>query len=170
MAYSKLTPYQNNGFTVSADYTDTVTTPKNISVPDLSASDFALAKETSDTVTFTNVTGANAVSSEGLKQQYTAVADVYRNTDIDAASKLPSTRGIQVMNELTETYHATASDKIVALPCMGRLTLRIPTGIPVTQDLVEDLLARTIAASFLNGSVNADKIMKEANRLIRTSF
>lgn len=158
----RMTPYTTGDWTVSDLVTDTISTPKNISVPDLKFStDFTKVLDTADEAKIANVTGTDLLSHESIRFARSEVANIYAGSNSDSAMIMPMKKGIQVMCELSNTYRATNSvtGNEYDLPCKARLVLRVPANTCVTEALVTDLLIRTIASAFGTGSVNADRLM-----------
>lgn len=157
--------YTSGHWTVSDDYTDTVTATKSLVIPDLSYKvDYAKKEDEPTTASITNTTSAGLTPSETVKFGYSTVANIYTNTDVDAVACSPSKRGVQVMAELTENYKAVNSvtgDEII-LPCKGRVVLRFPSMSCVNNQLVADLFARSVSAALNTGLTDASRIVELA--------
>lgn len=157
--------YTIGDWTVSDLVTDTLTTPKNISVPDLSYGvDYTKVADTAEEARVANTTGPDLLSHENIRFARSDVSNIYAGVNSDSAMILPMKKGVQVMCELSNTYRAanSVSGNEYDLPCKGRIVLRFPASTCVTQALVTDLLIRTIASAYGTGAVNADRIMDMA--------
>lgn len=162
-------PYTTGDWTVSAQRTDTIATPKNIGIPDLKWSvDYAKVIDGTTEAKVANVTGADLLSHESVRFARSDVANIYSGVSVDSALQLSQKKGVQVMAEIDCSYKAANSvtGNEYDLPCKGRIVLRVPAFTCVTENLVTDLLIRTIASAFGTGAVNADRIME----LIRGSL
>lgn len=157
-----MTPYTCGDYNVSDLYTDTLATPKNISVPDLDyAVDYKKVTDEPSEAVIANITGPDLLSHENIRFARSDVSDVYQGVSIDTSMKFPNRRGVQVMAELSTIYRAvnSVSGNEYDLPCKGRLVLRVPAASCVTTTLVADLLMRTISAAFATGGTNDQRIM-----------
>lgn len=155
-------PYTTGDWTVSAQYTDTIATPKNVSVPNLDwSNDYAKVVDGSSEAKIANVTGADLLSHENVRFARSDVNNIYSGVVVDSALQLSQKKGVQVMAEIETSYKAANSvtGNEYDLPCKGRIVLRLPAFTCVTEDLVKDLLVRTIASAFGTGSVTVDRIM-----------
>lgn len=160
-----MTSYTIGDWTVSDLVADTLTTPKNISVPDLDyAVDFTKVLDTAEEAKIANVTGPDLVSHENIRFARSEVGNIYAGSNSDSAMVLPMKKGVQVMCEIGNTYRAanSVSGNEYDLPCKGRIVLRFPASTCVTKTLVNDLLVRTVASAFGTGAVTADRIMDMA--------
>lgn len=163
---SYMNNYVTGNWTVSDQYTDSVAVPKNISVPDLSfAIDFKKTLDEPDNAVINNITGSDLSSHETIRFAKSAVTNIYQNIDlIDAGSVAPVKRGVQVMVELTTVYHIANSvtGDEYDLPTKGRVVLRLPSMACVTDQLVTDLLNRTVSAAFNTGETSSARIVELA--------
>lgn len=162
-----MTNYTSGNWTVSDNYTDTNSaTPKNISVPDLDqATDYSQKSDEPDACVVVNTTAPDIQAREAIKFARSSVNNVYQGIkDVDASNQTPSKKGVQVMVETTTIYTATNSvtGDEYHIPCKGRLVLRIPNQSFVTDDMVEDILKRTIAAAFAEGSTDESRVVELA--------
>lgn len=158
-----MTPYTIGDFTVSALYTDTLITPKDISVPDLDfAVDFKKTNDGASEAVIANITSPDLLSHENIRYARQDVSDVYNGVVIDSSMKFPNRRGVQVLAEISTVYRAvnSVSGDEYDLPCKGRIVLRVPAASCVTKALVEDLLNRTISAGFNTGEEDETRVME----------
>ena len=157
-----MTKYTIGNWSVSADTTDTDTTAKNFAIPNLKfASDFTKTQDEPGQAIIANATGTGIESSESIRFACSTVNNVYANAGVDVALQPPLKKGVQVMAEIKTTYHAenSVSGASVDLPCVGRVVLRFPTYSVVTDDLVEDLLKRTVASIFADGKTDVSRVL-----------
>lgn len=155
-------PYTTGDWTVNRQIVDTIATPKNISVPNLSwTADYAKVLDSASEAKVANVTGADLLSHESVRFARSDVANIYQGVDVDSALMLSQKKGVQVMAELSNSYRAANSvtGNEYDLPCKGRIVLRVPAFSCVTEELITDLLVRTIACVFGTSAVNADRLM-----------
>lgn len=153
--------YTIGDWTVSDMIADTITTRKNISVPDLDyAVDFKKVLDEATEGKVANITGPDLMSHEDVRFARSDVANVYSGVSMDTALMLPQKKGVQVMCELTNTYRAVnaKTGNEYDLPCKGRVVLRFPAFTCVTDDLIQDLLVRTISTAFGTGLTSASRI------------
>lgn len=154
--------YTIGDWTVSDLVTDTLETPKSISVPDLDyAVDYTKVLDEATEAKIANTTGPDLLSHENIRFARSEVANVYAGSNTDSAMTLATRKGVQVMAEIRNTYRAanSVSGNEYDLPCTGRIVLRFPAATCVTKTLVTDLLVRTIASTLGTGAVTADRIM-----------
>lgn len=152
--------YTTSNWTVSSLYNDTIQASKNIAVPDLDyAKDYKKSLDEPTEAAITNITGAEISSPEHIRIGATPVNNVYSGTGTELAAMSPSKKGVQTLVEINETYRATntVTGEEIDLPCKGRIVLRFPTHSSVTEDMISDLLMRTISASFATGQTNAKR-------------
>lgn len=156
-----MTNYTIGDWTVSDMITDAVATPKNISVPDLSyAVDYKKILDEATEGKIANITGPDLMSHEDVRYARSDVNNVYAGVSMDTALMLPQKKGVQVMCELTNTYRAVnaKTGNEYDLPCKGRIVLRFPAFTCVTDDLIKDLLVRTIATAFDTGLTSVSRV------------
>lgn len=157
--------YTSGNWAVSDDYTDTVTATKSLAIPDLDFKvDFSKKEDEPNSASIVNTTSTGLNPSEIVKFGCSTVANIYTNTDVDAASYAPSKRGVQVMAEITENYKAVNSvtgDEVI-LPCKGRVVLRFPSMSCVSSALIQDLFIRSVSAALNTGVTDATRIIEMA--------
>lgn len=152
--------YTNNHWLVSGKYTDTVQQSKSLAVPDLSyATDYRKISDEPNEAVISNTTGSNITTMETIRYGASVVNNVYASTDVDASNVAPYKKGVQTLVEVKEIYTATheTSGAEIQLPCTGRIVLRFPTHSCVTEELVKDLLVRTVAAALNTGATDAKR-------------
>lgn len=81
-------------------------------------------------------------------------SNVYAGTSIDAASMLPSKRGVDIVVEQKEVWLGSDTSDATYHPLMPvrcAITLNVPLAAQVTPDAVEHLIGRTVAALYAQG-------------------
>lgn len=155
--------YTIGNWTVSALTTDTVSTAKTLSIPDLSyVADYARQKLDDESATIINVTGTSVNSPESIRYACSSVNDVYSGLKTDKVNKFESTKGMQVMAEIKSTYRGVNSvtGREIDIPITGRVVLRVPSFSCVTSALVQDALNRTVACSLNTGKTDASRMVE----------
>lgn len=156
--------YTSGNWSVSDLTTDTVTTPKNISVPDLSYSvDYAKTMDEPDEAKIANITSPDLAVHETIRFARSKVTNVYQNeTLVDASNVSPNKTGVQVMVELSIIYRAVNSvtGEERDIPTKGRIVLRIPSVSYVTDAIILDLFQRTVSAATKTGATNQSRIVE----------
>lgn len=150
--------------TTSLGYTDSVTTQKTLSIPDLSyAKDFAVTRDTPDEVVITNTTSP-IDQPETIRFGYTTVADVYRNTGIDPSVAAVSKRGASIVIQLNDILRVSCGSETSCspvqfdLPISTHIVVKVPINQYITADLVKQEVLRNVAALFGTGEVTSARI------------
>lgn len=157
--------YTEGNWTVDSLTTDSVSSAKTWSIPDFSYSaDFAVTVDEPEEAILANRTASSLEPAETVRFGVQKVKDIYSTFDVDASAKLASARGVQTLNEVKFLVKATnsVSGQEVMIPFTGRVVLRFPTGSPVTGDMIDYGLQRTVACVMATGSVGPKRILEEA--------
>lgn len=157
--------YTHNQWSVSSNYKDTNQESKTISVPDLAfATDFKKSSDEPNEASITNITGDEITSSEHIRFGATPVKNIYSGTNTDVTAMHNQKSGMQVLVEISENYTAThaVTGQEVELPCKGRIVLRFPTASCVTEEMINDLLIRTISSALATGQTDAKRLVQIA--------
>lgn len=157
--------YTHNQWSVSSNYKDTNQESKTINVPDLTfATDFKKSSDEPTEASITNITGDAITSSEHIRFGAAPVKNIYSGTNTDATAMHTQKGGMQVLVELSENYTAThaVTGQEVELPCKGRIVLRFPTASCVTEEMIQDLLIRTISSALATGQSDAKRLVQIA--------
>lgn len=102
--------YTVGNWSVASHDVDTITTPKNVAVPDLDYQhDFSVKTEGASQTILLNTSGTSLEPSEQLRYSREKVNDIYRNTDILKANQLPSPVGARVLAESILRWSAANS-------------------------------------------------------------
>jgi transglutaminase-like putative cysteine protease len=152
--------YTIGNWTVASLTTDTISTAKTPSVPDLSYSaDYTVVEDEPTQARLANVTGSGLTPVEYLRYGRTNVNDVYQSFDVPMSQQLPNKRGVRTLQEVRYVLKATnsISGAEVLLPMRGWICLEVPTADMVAPAALNELLQRTIAASFATGKVDGSQ-------------
>lgn len=148
----------------SLGYTDSISTAKTLSVPDLDyAKDFAVTRDTPDEVIITNTTSP-IDQPETFRFGYNQIADVYKNTGIDPSVAAVSKRGASIVVQLNDILRVSCNSETTCnpvqfdLPISTHVVIKVPVNQYINADLVKQLVLRNVAALFNTGSVTADRI------------
>lgn len=143
-------------WTIVDQITDTISTPKNLPLPDLDfASDFAVSNNGTAEATLTNITGTSLESPESIRYARTTVSDVYSGSDIPSSQRHAVKTGVRTLCEVKFTLKATnsTSGAEVFLPLKGWVCLQVPTVNLITGAAVTYALQRAVASAFNTGVV-----------------
>lgn len=155
--------YTIGNWTVASNETDTISTTKNLALPDLSyAQDFSKSEDTGKNVRIINTTGGTLEPVEKLRYAKERVADIYRTTDTLKANQLPSTVGARVLAENTEIIGASnaVSGAEVEIPIRVWTCIESSTHNAITGDALLWALKRHVAALFGTGEVTSAQLVK----------
>lgn len=159
--------YTIGDWTVSSLTTDTVTTTKNITVPDLDyKADYSISKDSPEEAILINTTGASLTSPESIRYANTKISNVYVGSEIPTIQQHPIKGGVRTLCELRTTLSATnsVSGLEVELPLKGWVCLQVPTVNLVTKQAVEYLLCRALSTAFNTGATDGTREVEVARR------
>lgn len=145
----------------SFGFMDTVATPKNLPIPDLTYTDFGIEAFQADKVSIVNKTSPMD-QLEHVRFQCQEVPDIYKGSSIDPSAYSASRKGVSVavvLNDVLRVTESTDPTYQLDLPCKATLTLVVPQSTYLTADLIMALLKRNVAAWFDTGVVTSDRIM-----------
>lgn len=149
--------------TTSFGYTDKVTTPKNIAIPDLSySSDFAVTRETPDEVILTNRTSP-IDQPETLRFGYQTISNVYSNTGIDPSYMSVTRRGINLLAQVNDIFRISgdlgdANMSIIDLPISAHIVLKTPLSQYITAQVCLQVIDRARASLCDTGSTGESRL------------
>lgn len=149
--------YTVGNWSVASHEVDTITTPKNLSIPDLDyAVDYSVASEKGNDTSITNTTGTALEPVEKLRYAKEKVNDIYRNTNTLKAAQLPSPIGARVLAEATEIISATntVSGAEMEIPIRVWTCIESSTHNAVTGQALLWALKRHVAQLFQTGAVD----------------
>lgn len=145
---------------ISWGYTDSVTTKKNLSVPDLSyATDYAVKESTPNKVVLVNRT-TPFNQPEYIRYGYQSINDIYSGTGIEPTAMATSKRGVSVVGQLDSTLSVTCATesgcpKQILLPISAHWVLKTPISQYITGDILLAELLRSYSTAFGTGSTSS---------------
>lgn len=148
--------YTVGSWTITDQVTDTVSTPKNLPVPDLTyGTDYAVSKNDTEEAVLVNITGASLASPESIRYGKSIVSDVYSGSDIPASQRHAVKSGVRTLSEVRFQLKAvnSVSGQEIFLPIRGWICLQLPTVNLITGSAVTYALARAVASSLNTGVV-----------------
>lgn len=149
--------------TTSLGYTDKISTPKQIAIPDLDYEhDFAIAKDDADTVVLTNVTSP-VDQPELIRFGYQNVNNVYTGTGIDPSFVATTKRGVSLVAQVNDIMRVTTDGdgccgQVYDLPLQAHVVLKLPLNQNITADVALALAKRAFSALFATGTVTSARI------------
>jgi hypothetical protein len=149
--------YTVGNWTVDSLTTDSISTAKTPSVPDLDyGNDYTVISDEPTEARLANTTGSGLMPAEYLRYGRTNVNDAYAQFDVPMQQQLPNKRGVRTLCEVQYLLKATnsVSGAEYLLPMRGWICLQTPTADMVAPQALKDLLKRTIAAAFGTGEVS----------------
>lgn len=156
----------------STGYTDSITTPKNISIPDLDyATDFAVTKDSASEVILTNTTSP-IDQPETIRFGYQNVGNVYTGTGIDPSFMATTKRGVSLVAQVNDILRVSTDStneccgSTYDLPLSAHVVIKVPLNQNVTADIALTLAKRAFATLFGTGEVTSDKL----NQMLRDSL
>lgn len=157
--------YTKDNWTVSSLTETSQEQAKQISVPDLKFKEnFVKASDEPNEAVIANITGPEIGSAENIRFGASVVNNIYASTSTDLSQMPSNKKGVQTLVEISTTYRGTntVTGQEIDLPCKGRIVLRFPTNSCVTEELIKDLLTRTIASSFSETLTDASRQLELA--------
>jgi hypothetical protein len=155
--------YTVGNWTVASHEVDTISTTKNIAVPDLDyAHDFSVAESGDSETKLLNVSGAALEPCERLRYAKERVADIYRYTPTLKTAQLPSPVGARVLAESTEILSAanSVSGADLNIPIRVWTCIESSTHNAVTGAALLWALKRHIASLLATGAVDEGQLVK----------
>lgn len=151
-------------YSLDKGYTDTISTTKNVAVPDISYSaDFRVASDVPGEVILTNVTSP-LDRSETIRFALSNVKDIYANTPVDAAYMAASHQGLSLVVQVNDTWRyadsATPTAPAVDLPISAHIVIKAPKTSFLTADNYLSIVTRAVGLMFNTGSVTSARLMQ----------
>lgn len=124
--------------------------------------DFAPISEKPSEVVISNVT-ADREMPEKFRFSHSSVSNIYANTGIAPSVQAPSTRGTNLLIQLTEV--ATINDTVDAtyradVPLSSHLVLKIPAIEQVTEEVVLEMIGRLVSGLFETGDTGETRLAR----------
>jgi hypothetical protein len=154
--------YTIGNWTVASNESDTISTPKTLTIPDLDyASDFSLSQDKGKEAIILNVTGGTLEPVERLRYAKEKVNDIYRTTETLKSNQLPSPIGARILAESLEIVKATNSINAAEydIPLRVWTCVESSTHNAVTGAALLWALKRHFAAMFGTGVVTEDMLI-----------
>lgn len=158
-------PYVQGNWTFSSLHNDSVATPKSISVTDVRPADEYTASSTAPQNTeelrgdqvmyYLDNTGAGLQPVGYISLSRQALRNVYQNTDIPQASRLPVTGGHRLVKQLRMRYQAlnSVSGLEYVIPLSHTETIIVPDWAPIPADVLYDFIRHAHGADYAGQSV-----------------
>lgn len=129
--------------------------------------DFALSKESADEAVYQSVKGTDARSHMRIRFGFSSVANIYKDSGIDASLQDVTKTGRQLLVEVRSEYRAvnSVSGAEIIIPQKAHIVANISNGIMVTNDLLQDTL-KQLAAVCLDSATNS-AILNKMNDLAK---
>lgn len=129
--------------------------------------DFALSKESADETVYQSIKGTDARSHARIRFGFSTVANIYKDSGIDASLQDVTKTGRQLLVEVRSEYRATnsVSGTEIIVPQKAHLVVNISNGIMVTNDMLQDTL-RQLAGVCLGASADS-AVLNRLNELAK---
>lgn len=155
--------YTVGNWTVASHEVDTISTAKTVAIPDLDfAHDFSVSSESAKGTDLLNTSGTALEPVERLRYFRDKIADVYRQTDINVAAKLPSAAGVRVSAENTEILSLanSVSGAELNVPIRIWTCVESSTHQAITGQALLWALLRHFSALFATGATSDTMLVK----------
>lgn len=122
--------------------------------------DFRILSETPNEVVLTNLT-APLDRPEKFRIAYNVIKDVYRNTDIHPNMRAASSKGVNVLCQLTSTIsEINDTDPTVRtdLPISAHIVLKFPAAAAITAALIQETVGRLVSGLYETGSTDVVRL------------
>lgn len=122
--------------------------------------DFRVLTDSPAEVTLTNLTSP-LDRPEKYRFAHTIVKDIYKGSDVHPKVQAPSSKGVNVLCQLTNTVselHDTAPDVRTDLPISAHLVLKFPASPAITAEMLEEHVGRLVSGLFETGSTNLTRL------------
>lgn len=153
---------------ISTVFNDTViagVTKPVLTIPVLNYdADFRLKSTTANEVSMVNTT-TSLDEDETIRLSVSEINDIYKNTGISADIISNTRQGYSLLVQVVRTVKVTDPNNSAFssyLPLSAHMVIKIPKAEGVTNDVVQDLITRTIGAFYDNGAIKALAMLKGA--------
>lgn len=157
--------YTVGNWTVESLTTDSISSPKSLSLPDLDyANDYHVVQQRPTEIRLANNTSNGLLPMEVLRYGRQAENNVYAGFDVSAAQQLNVRDGIVLTCEVKYLLKATntVSGAEALLPMRGWINLKVPTVDLVSTSALTELLNRTCAAALGTGQTDGSLVANMA--------
>lgn len=145
----------------SFGYTDSVTTGKQVTIPDLSYSaDFCVTENQPNECILTNTT-TPIDQYEHLRIGVTSIKDVYQGTGIDPAYCAPTRNGFSAVSQVNDIIRVTADEDptfVVDLPVSAHIVVKGAKNQHISASDYLTVALRAVAGLFGTGETDASRI------------
>lgn len=165
MGFNSALSYTTGNWTVTDLTTDTVTTPKTLTISDLDfAHDFVKTEESATEAKLANITGSALGSPETIRFAKSDVKNVYSNTPISLSNQMPVKTGVRTLVEVNTFIQATngVSGEEYQIPIRAWTCVQVPTASIISDTVLTYAIGRAIGAMFNTGSVDISRIASVA--------
>lgn len=156
MAFNGALDYTAGNWKVTSLVTDSIATPKSLSLTDLDyVHDFVKTEDEPEQAKMSNITSASLKSAETLRFAKTDVKNVYANMDIPLSSQMEAKAGIRTLVEADVRLKAvnTVSGTEIVVPARAWVCIQVPTASFVSSRVMEYAAGRALSAMFSTGGV-----------------
>lgn len=146
--------YTSGHWTVTSLTTDTVTTGKSLTIPDLSyATDYAKTTDEPAEAILANLTSTALGTMETIRYAKSDVKNVYTNTSVGASNQMPAKTGIRTLAEANVLIQATnnVSGEEYLVPIRAWTCVQIPTASFISDAVLGYAMGRALGAMFDTG-------------------
>lgn len=152
----------NGNWSVVPNYTDTITSTKNLPLPDLDyAVDYSVRNQKNGETVIINKTGASVAPIEMIRYAQSRVANVYesgliRDLNIAPSAQSNCAEGIKVYSEIATTFKATntVSGEEITLPFRVSVAAVTPSTDIVPSAAYVQAVIRGLSTMFGTGEVD----------------
>lgn len=157
--------YTADNWTVASQYSDSITTGKAITIPDIDwANDYALKEQGPGVALYHNITSMSLGVPETIQFKNRPVTDIYAKSAVPSAYRYSMKGGVNVGISVHETVKAvnSVSGDIVLFPIPISLSLTVPTASFIDTSVLCHEVGRLIAALLDTGSTDVDRLVEIA--------
>lgn len=154
MGFQSPLSYTSGHWTVTSLTTDTVTTGKTLTIPDLSyAQDYAKTTDEPSEAILANLTSTALGTMEHLRYAKSDVKNVYANTSVGASNQLPVKTGVRTLVEANILIQASnsVSGEEYLIPVRAWTCVQIPTASFISDAVLGYAMGRVLGATFDTG-------------------
>lgn len=152
--------------TYSYGYTDSVSAPKSINIPDLSyGKDFAVSKEEPSETAIVNIT-TPVDQTESIRFAITTIGNVYKDTGIDPAFYGASTKGFSLVAQVSDVMRVQDTENPAFcqdFPVSAHIVIKAPKSQYLSADNLMKVVNRAVASLYATGSTGTTRL----NELVR---
>lgn len=110
-----------------------------------------------DEVILTNVTSP-LDRGERIRLAVSRISNVYQNTGISESAKAPSSKGLSILCQLTNTLRCESALGNVDLPVSVHLVIKVPAHEDITAAVIETQLGRLLSGLYETGDTTTSRL------------